>query len=178
MFEQREFPPARLSLTQPTHILYLMEGERGFSVEAAIKGDKVKVNYTGRSQDGQVFESSIGLRPLTFTIGSGEVVKGFEDAVIGMYPGQHKIVTVDPEEGFGMYDESLVIEISLEDIPEDLDIQVGMDFEVEDDEGNILPATVIEIMDDSILVDANAPLAGKKVIYDIELLEIVTGGNA
>jgi peptidylprolyl isomerase len=146
-------------------------------VEAAEKGDKVSVNYTGKSQDGQVFESSMGLRPLTFTIGAGEVVKGFEDAVIGMYPGQHKIVTVDPEEGFGLYDESLVIEIPFEDLPEDLDIQVGIDFEVEDDEGNIIPATVIEILDDSILADANAPLAGKKVIYDIELLEIIEKGR-
>lgn len=142
-------------------------------MEAAERGDKVRVNYTGRSQDGQVFESSLGLRPLVFTIGSGEVVKGFEEAVIGMLPGQHKMVMVNPEEGFGLYDESLVMEVLFEDLPEDLEIQVGMDFEVEDDEGNVLPATVIEILDESILVDANAPLAGKKVIYDIELLEIM-----
>lgn len=146
-------------------------------MEAAGRGDKVRVNYTGRSQDGQVFESSLGLHPLVFTIGSGEVVKGFEDAVIGMLPGQHKKVTVNPEEGFGLYDESLVMEILLEDLPEDLEIEVGMDFEVEDDEGNVLPATVIEILDDSVLVDANAPLAGKRVIYDIELLEIMSKGN-
>jgi peptidylprolyl isomerase len=147
-------------------------------VDAARVGDKVSVNYTGRSQDREVFESSVGLRPLIFTIGSGEVVKGFENAVVGMFPGQHKTVTVDPEDGFGMYDESLVIEVPMEDLPEDLDVEVGMDFEIEDDEGNILPATVIEILDDSILVDANAPMAGKKVIYDIELLEIVQRGNA
>jgi peptidylprolyl isomerase len=146
-------------------------------VEAAEKGDKVRVNYTGRSQDGQVFESSLGLHPLIFIIGSGEVVKGFEDAVIGMLPGQHKKVTVNPEEGFGLYDESLVMEIPFEDLPDDLDVEVGMDFEVEDDEGNVLPATVIEILDNAILVDANAPLAGKRVIYDIELLEIMNKGN-
>jgi peptidylprolyl isomerase len=150
---------------------------KGVSVEAAEKGDKVRVNYTGRSQDGQVFESSLGLHPLTFTIGSGEVVQGFEEAVIGMLPGQHKKVTVNPEEGYGLYDESLVMEISFDDLPDDLDIEVGMDFEVEDDEGNILSATVIEILDNSILVDANAPLAGKRVIYDIELLEIMSKGN-
>lgn len=143
----------------------------------AEKGDKVRVNYTGRSQDGQVFESSIGLRPLIFTIGSGEVVKGFEDAVIGMSPGQHKKVTVNPEEGFGLYDESLVMEVPFEDLPDDLDIEIGMDFDMEDEDGNVLPATVIEILDDSILVDANAPMAGKRVIYDIELLEIMNKGN-
>lgn len=147
-------------------------------MDSAERGDKVSVNYTGRSQDGQVFESSLGLRPLVFTIGSGEVVKGFEDAVIGMTPGQHKKVTVTPEEGFGLYDESLVMEIPFDDLPEEMDeVEVGMDFEVEDDEGNILPATVIEILDNSILVDANAPLAGRKVIYDIELLEILSKGN-
>jgi len=147
-------------------------------MEAVKSGDKVRVSYTGRSEDGQVFESSVGLMPLTFIIGAGEVVKGFEDAVIGMHPGEHKTVTVEPEDGFGMYDEALVVEVPLEDLPDSLRIQVGMDFEMEDDEGNVLPAVVIEIMDDAILIDANSPLAGKRVIYDIDLLEIVRRGRS
>lgn len=138
-------------------------------------GDKVRVNYTGRSEDGQVFESSVGLMPLTFTIGAGEVVKGFEDAVIGMYPGQRKTVSVDPENGFGMYDNSLIVELPRESLPDDLNVQVGMDFEMEDEEGNVLPAVVIKVQEETILIDANAPLAGKKVIYEIELVEIVKG---
>jgi peptidylprolyl isomerase len=142
-------------------------------VEAVKKGDQVRVNYTGRSEDGQVFESSVGLIPLSFTIGAGEVVKGFEDAVIGMYPGERKIVTVDPEDGFGMYDKTLVVEVSRESLPDDLNVHVGMDFEMEDEEGNVVPAVVIEVLDDAILIDANAPLAGKRVIYEIELVEIV-----
>ena len=147
-------------------------------MEAVKSGDKVRVSYTGRSEDGQVFESSVGLMPLTFIIGAGEVVKGFEDAVIGMHPGEHKTVTVEPEDGFGMYDEALVVEVPMEDLPDSLQIQVGMDFEMEDDEGNVLPAVVIEIMDDAILIDANSPLAGKRVIYDIDLLEIVRRGRS
>ena len=147
-------------------------------MEAVKSGDKVRVSYTGRSEDGQVFESSVGLMPLTFIIGAGEVVKGFEDAVIGMHPGEHKTVTVEPEDGFGMYDEALVVEVPLEDLPDSLRIQVGMDFEMEDDEGNVLPAVVIKIMDDAILIDANSPLAGKRVIYDIDLLEIVRRGRS
>jgi peptidylprolyl isomerase len=148
--------------------------ERGSSaVETVKKGDQVRVNYTGRSEDGQVFESSVGLIPLSFTIGAGEVVKGFEDAVIGMYPGERKTVTVDPEDGFGMYDETLVVEVSRESLPDDLNVHVGMDFEMEDEEGNVVPAVVIEVLDDTILIDANAPLAGKRVIYEIELVEIV-----
>ncbi|MEN6446849.1 MAG: peptidylprolyl isomerase [Syntrophaceae bacterium] len=147
-------------------------------MEAVKSGDKVRVSYTGRSEDGQVFESSVGLMPLTFIIGAGEVVKGFEDAVIGMHPGEHKTVTVEPEDGFGMYDEALVVEVPMEDLPDSLQIQVGMDFEMEDDEGNVLPAVVIKIMDDAILIDANSPLAGKRVIYDIDLLEIVRRGRS
>jgi len=142
-------------------------------MESAKTGDKVRVNYTGRSEDGQVFESSVGMVPFTFTIGAGEVVKGFEDAVIGMQPGERKKITIEPEDGFGLYEEDLVLEVPKSGLPTDLILQVGTDFEMEDDEGNVLPAVVIEILDDSILIDANAPLAGKRVIYDIELLDIL-----
>jgi peptidylprolyl isomerase len=142
-------------------------------VVVAKTGDKVRVNYTGRSEDGQVFESSVGLMPFIFTIGAGEVIKGFEDAIIGMHPGEHKIFTVEPEDGYGMYDEELVIEVPKANLPQDLKLQVGMDFEMEDDDGNILPAVVIKILDGSILIDANAPLAGKRVVYDVELISIL-----
>ena len=142
-------------------------------MESAKTGDKVRVNYTGRSEDGQVFESSVGMVPFAFTIGAGEVVKGFEDAIIGMQPGERKKITVEPEDGFGLYDEDLVMEVPKSGLPTDLMLQVGIDFEMEDDEGNILPAVVIEILDDFILIDANAPLAGKRVIYEIELIDIL-----
>jgi peptidylprolyl isomerase len=142
-------------------------------MESAKTGDKVRVNYTGRSEDGQVFESSVGMVPFTFTIGSGEVIKGFEDAIVGMQPGDRKKITVEPEDGFGLYDEDLVLEVPKSGLPSDLQLQIGIDFEMEDDEGNVLPAVVIEILDDSILIDANAPLAGKRVIYEIELIDIL-----
>ncbi len=138
----------------------------------AKKGDTVRVNYTGRSEDGSVFESSVGLAPLEFTIGLDEVVQGFEDAVLGMQPGEKKTVTVQPEEGFGMYDEDLVFEVDKEDLPQGFIPQVGMDFEMVDDEGREVSGTIIGISPNSVLVDTNAPLAGKAVIYEIELLEI------
>lgn len=144
-------------------------------MQTAKKGDTVKVNYTGRSEDGTVFESSVGLIPLVFTIGTDEVVQGFEDAVLGMQPGEKKTVVVQPEEGFGMYDEDLVFEVGKDELPDDFYPQVGMDFDMVDEDGQELSATVIEVYDDSILVDANAPLAGKSVIYEIELLEIMPG---
>jgi peptidylprolyl isomerase len=147
--------------------------QKKISMESAKTGDKVRVNYTGRSEDGQVFESSVGMVPFTFTIGAGEVIKGFEDAIIGMQPGERKKITIEPEDGFGLYEEGLVLEVPKSGLPTDLILQVGTDFEMEDDEGNVLPAVVIEILDDSILIDANAPLAGKRVIYDIELLDIL-----
>lgn len=146
-----------------------------FLVETAKKGDTVKVNYTGRSEDGTVFESSVGLIPLVFTIGSDEVVQGFEDAVTGMHPGEKKTVVVQPEEGFGMYDEDLVFEVGKDELPDDFYPQVGMDFDMVDEDGQELSATIIEVHTDTVLVDANAPLAGKSVVYEIELLEIVPG---
>jgi len=142
-------------------------------VETAKKGDRVKVNYTGRSEDGTVFESSVGAVPLVFTIGSDEVVSGFEDAVVGMYPGEKKTVVVEPEEGFGAYDENLIFEIGKDELPNGVSPQVGMDFEMVDEQGQAVSATVIEVLPDSVVIDANAPLAGKTVIYEIELLEIV-----
>jgi len=145
---------------------------------SAQHGDKVSVNYTGRSDDGDVFESSIGISPLEFVIGSGEVVKGFEDAVVGMVLGEKKTVTVEPEQGFGMYDKGLVFEITNDRLPDGVSLEVGMDFDMMDEEDNIMPAVVIEILENSVKIDANAPLAGKTVIYDIELLEILSRENA
>ncbi len=139
----------------------------------AQQGDTVRVNYTGKSEDGSVFESSVGVMPLKFTIGSGEVVSGFENAVIGMLPGEKKTVVVEPEEGFGLYDEDLVFEVLNEELPEGVAPHIGMDFEMVDEEGYELSAVVIDISEDSVTIDANAPLAGKTVIYDIELIEIV-----
>ncbi len=142
-------------------------------MQTAKKGDTVKVNYTGRSEDGSVFESSLGLVPLTFTLGTDEVVQGFEDAVLGMVPGEKKTVRVRPEDGFGLYDEDLVFEVGMEELPDDFVPQVGLDFDMEDEDGVEISATIIDIRHDTILVDANAPLAGKAVIYEIELLEIM-----
>jgi peptidylprolyl isomerase len=139
----------------------------------AKQGDRVRVNYTGRSEDGQVFESSAGFTPFMFTIGADEVVKGFEDGILGMQPGERRTFTVDPEDAYGPYDEDLVIEVPLSEIPPGLKVHVGMDFEVEDDEGAVVPAVIIRVMDHAVLVDANPPLAGKRVIYEVELLEIV-----
>lgn len=137
------------------------------------KGDTVKVDYTGRSEDGSVFESSVGLVPLVFTIGSDEVVQGFEEAVLGMQPGEKKTVVVQPEEGFGLYDESLIFEVDNHELPDGVIAQVGMEFDMVDEDGQEVSATVIDIKKDSVLIDANAPLAGKAVIYEIELLEIM-----
>src|SRR5208283_4056806 len=104
------------------YTLFRLKG-RNESVKVAKSGDKVRVNYTGRSEDGQVFESSVGLMPFIFTIGAEEVIKGFEDAVIGMHPGDRKKVIVEPEDGFGLYDEDLVIEVPKSSLPLDLKLQ-------------------------------------------------------
>ncbi|HPW68951.1 MAG: peptidylprolyl isomerase [Deltaproteobacteria bacterium] len=141
-------------------------------MQTAKRGDTVKVNYTGRSEDGTVFESSVGVSPLVFTIGRDEVVPGFEDAVVGMFAGEKKTVVVEPEKGFGAYDGDLVFRIGKNELPQGVAPQVGMDFEMVDGQGREISATVIDVLPGSIVVDANAPLAGKTVVYEIELLEI------
>lgn len=153
--------------------LFCSEKRSPYMIQAAKPGDTVKVNYTGRSEDGSVFESSIGLMPLKFTIGSDEVVNGFENAVVGMCPGERKTVVVEPDQGYGPYDDDLVFDVPNEDLPEGVKPHIGMDFEMVDEKGHEISAVVIDIAYDSVTIDANAPLAGKSVIYDIELIEIL-----
>jgi peptidylprolyl isomerase len=157
--------------------LFCSHGRSKYMGHTAKQGDTVRVNYTGKSEDGSVFESSVGLMPLKFTIGSDEVVSGFEDAIIGMHPGEKKTVVVQPEDGFGLYDENLVFEVPNEEFPDGVIPQIGMDFEMVDEDGYEISAVVIEISKGSVTIDANAPLAGKAVIYDIELVEIIQNKN-
>jgi len=137
------------------------------------KGDTVKIHYTGRIKEGDVFDSSLKREPLEFETGTGSVITGVEKAVDGMKPGEKKEVTVSPEEGYGAYDKNLVIDMPQEKIPTDIKPEIGMQLSLLNDKGQSIPVKVAEIKDDSIKLDANHPLAGKDLVFDIELLEIV-----
>jgi len=140
--------------------------------EPAKNGDRVRVHYTGRLEDGQEFDSSRGGDPLEFTIGAGEVIPGFDEGVSGMTPGETKTVEIEPEDAYGQPREQLVGTIAREAAQFPIEPQVGMNFLLPLPDGNQLEVTVTEVTDLHVTVDGNHPLAGKKLIFDIELLEI------
>ncbi|HLM57201.1 MAG TPA: peptidylprolyl isomerase [Pyrinomonadaceae bacterium] len=140
--------------------------------EPAKNGDRVRVHYTGRLEDGQEFDSSRGGDPLEFTIGAGEVIPGFDEGVSGMTPGETKTVEIEPEDAYGQPREQLVGTISREAAQFPVEPQVGMNFLLPLPDGNQLEVTVTEVTDFHVTVDGNHPLAGKKLIFDIELLGI------
>lgn len=139
----------------------------------AKSGDIVRINYTGRLTDGTQFDSSVGREPLQFTLGSGEVIPGLDAHLEGMEPGAKSTVTIPPEAAYGPRREDAIQTIDRAGVPPDLDLQVGKQLQARTSTGALLPITVIEFDDKVVKFDANHPLAGKDLVFDVELLEIV-----
>ena len=138
----------------------------------AKKGDNVKIHYTGKLEDGTVFDSSQGHDPLAFTIGSGQVIPGFEEAVIGMSKGDSNNVTIPVDKAYGPRNEELVLTAPRDQVPPDLNPEVGQKLEMGGPDGQLIIVEVVDLSDDHITLDANPPLAGKDLTFDIELVEI------
>lgn len=136
-------------------------------------GDTVRVHYTGTLDDDSQFDSSSGGAPLEFAIGSGQVLPGFENAVEGMSVGEGKTIRIEPGDGYGLRHEQLIQEVPRNALPDDLTPVSGMRLQARDPEGRVTNLTVTEVGDESITVDANHPLAGKVLNFDIELVAIV-----
>ncbi|MBA3673723.1 MAG: peptidylprolyl isomerase [Chitinophagaceae bacterium] len=136
-------------------------------------GDVVKVHYTGKLTNGDQFDSSTGREPLEFTVGAGQMIKGFDAAMPGMTVGEKKTINILPEDAYGVKDEQAIIEFPKENIPKDMKPEVGMQLQLRNESGQPFPVTIAEIKDDIIILDANHSLAGKKLVFDIELMEIV-----
>ncbi|GAB3013498.1 peptidylprolyl isomerase [Niabella terrae] len=139
------------------------------------KGDKVKVHYHGKLTTGETFDSSEGRDPLEFEVGSGMVIKGFDDGVTGMSVGEKKTVTIPAGEAYGERREDMVIDMPKDRFPEDMEVQEGMQLAMSDQNGQQFPVVVIKINDDSITLDANHSLAGKDLVFDLELVAIEGG---
>ena len=135
-------------------------------------GDVVKVHYTGKLVNGEQFDSSADREPLEFTVGAGQMIKGFDDAMPGMNLGEKKTINIAPEDGYGPRNEEAIIEFSKENVPAEMVIEPGMPLTLSDQAGNPVPVIVVEVKDDIIILDANHFLAGQELIFDIELVEI------
>lgn len=142
----------------------------------ATPGDTVKVHYTGRLADDTVFDSSEGGDPLQFTLGSGDIIPGFERAVAGMQPGEEKTTTVPADDAYGARREELVLSLEREQLPEDLEPEVGDRLQLRTRDGDMFEVTVAEIREEELTVDANHPLAGQELTFDIRLVDIVEAG--
>lgn len=135
-------------------------------------GDTVKVHYTGKLEDGTQFDSSADREPLEFTLGEGRIIPGFEEAVAGMNPGDTKTVTIPSNQAYGPRREEAVQEVPRSMIPQDIDLQVGMQLQANSPGGQPIILTVSEIAEETVILDANHPLAGKDLVFELELVEV------
>ena len=136
-------------------------------------GDTVKIHYTGKLEDGTVFDSSMNREPLEFTLNGGQVIPGFEQAVVGMMPGESKTQKIPMDQAYGPYRAEMVIEVSRQQLPADLEPEVGQQLQVQQPNGQAVPVFVTEVTDATVTLDANHPLAGEDLTFDIQLVEIV-----
>jgi FKBP-type peptidyl-prolyl cis-trans isomerase SlpA len=136
------------------------------------ENNTVKVNYTGKLADGQVFDSSEGKEPIEFTLGQGQLIPGFEKGLIDMKLNEKKTITIAKEEAYGEVNNDLIQEVKKTELPQDMTPEVGMGLVSKSPDGQEMNLMVVEVREESIVIDGNHPLAGKELIFDLEVLEI------
>ncbi len=135
-------------------------------------GNRVRVHYTGRLDDGQVFDSSEGGTPLAFTIGSGQVIPGFENGVVGMSPGDAKTVNIPCADAYGERQDAGLMQVPRDEFPPDLPLEVGTSVQGQQQSGRQVTFTIIAVTDEEVTLDANHPLAGKDLTFELTLVSI------
>lgn len=140
--------------------------------QQAQAGDTVRVHYTGTLGDGQVFDSSRGREPLEFTLGGGQVIPGFDEGVSGMSPGEARTVTIPSDQAYGQRSEDLLFVVPRAQFPEHLDPQPGQQLQMSQGD-QVAIVTVVDVTEQGVILDANHPLAGKDLTFELELVEIV-----
>ena len=138
----------------------------------AKNGDTVKVHYTGKFEDGKVFDSSKERQPLEFVLGEGNVMPAIENAILGMEAGDTKLIEIPPEEAFGPRREELVIEVERSELPEHITPTMGQTLQMRQPDGGHIDLVIVEMNEQTITLDANHPLAGHTLSFDLELVEI------
>ena len=136
------------------------------------ENDTVKVHYTGKLTDGQVFDTSEGKEPIEFTLGKGQLIPGFEKGLLDMKVNEKKTITIPKEEAYGEPREDLVQEVEKSQLPEEIKPEVGMGLVSKTPDGREMNLVVAEVKEDTIVVDGNHPLAGKDLVFDLEVVEI------
>ncbi|MHC4608603.1 MAG: FKBP-type peptidyl-prolyl cis-trans isomerase [Planctomycetota bacterium] len=139
----------------------------------AKQGDKVKVHYTGKLDDGNIFDTSKDRESIEFTLGEGKIIPGFEKAVEGMAPGDTKTEKIPADNAYGQRKDELVFQVQRTEIPQNVDIKPGMVLEMKRQDGMTLPVTVKRVTEADVTLDANHPLAGQDLTFEIELVEFV-----
>ena len=135
-------------------------------------GDLVAVHYSGRLTSGELFDSSEGREPLEFTVGAGQMIAGFDSGVLGMTIGDKKTINILPEDGYGPWEEENTIAFPKENFPADMPIEKGMQLTMRTQEGQPFPVIVHDIHEETVILDANHMLAGKELVFDIEMVSI------
>jgi len=137
-------------------------------------GDTVKVHYHGKLTDGTTFDSSSGRDPLEFEVGSGMVIKGFDDGVTGMIVGDKKTINIPVDDAYGPKQEEMLVEFPIDQFPPDMKPEVGMPLTMTTSQGQPVQVVIIDIKPEAVILDANHPLAGQELVFDLELVEIVS----
>ncbi len=134
--------------------------------------NNVSVHYTGKLVDGSVFDSSEGREPLSFTIGEGQMIPGFEAGVLGMGLNEKKSIEIPTDKAYGEIRKDLIHDVSKENLPNDIDPEIGMQLQSSAQDGSVLNVTIVKVNEGSVTIDANHPLAGKDLLFDIEVVNI------
>ena len=151
----------------------LIPGCKAGDAAQAENGDVVQVHYTGKLADGTVFDSSVGREPLEFTLGAGQMIPGFEQTVLGMKVGESKTVTIPANEAYGPRLDDLIAEVLRERLPSDLTPEVGQQLGMNQPDGGVTIVTITGVSDNTVTIDANHPLAGEDLTFEIELVKIL-----
>ena len=138
----------------------------------AKEGDRVKINFTGKLEDGSIFANTADSEPLEFNLGEGKIIPGIENAVEGMNVGESRTVNVNPEQAYGQRQDELVEEVGRDQFPQNVEPKVGQSFEVPQQAGQPMVVRVIDVSEQTVTLDGNHPLAGRDLIFELELLEI------
>ncbi|MBR1369254.1 peptidylprolyl isomerase [Methanocalculus chunghsingensis] len=136
-------------------------------------GDSVRVHYTGTLEDGEVFDSSLDREPIEFTIGAGQVIPGFDENLEGMEPGESKRIEIPPDRAYGERNDEIIFPVPKDQFPPDVTPNLGDRFQVQVGEDQVIEVTITEIGDETVTLDANHPLAGKTLVFELTLVEIL-----